>query len=70
MGFVALSQVNAWKTSAGSVWEIPQHYYAPIEQQAVLLKKGSDSAAAKAFIEFLKGPEARAVISGYGYGVK
>lgn len=70
VGFVALSQVKAWKENKGSVWEIPQRYYAPIEQQAVLLKKGEDSAAARAFLDFLKGPEARAVITGYGYGVE
>ncbi len=69
VGFVALSQVKVWKESRGSMWEIPQAYYEPIAQQAVLLKKGSDNEAAKAFIEFLKGPEARAVITGYGYGV-
>lgn len=70
IGFVALSQVKAWKEGAGSVWEIPQAYYAPIEQQAVLLNKGETNPAASAFLEFLKGSEARLVISGYGYGVK
>lgn len=70
VGFVALSQVSAWKKSKGTEWEIPQSYYTPIEQQAVLLKKGSDNAAARDFFEFLKSPEAQAVITGYGYGVK
>lgn len=70
VGFVALSQVNAWNTSEGSVWEIPQEYYTPIEQQGVLLEKGRDSAAARAFLAFLKSDAARAVITGYGYGVK
>lgn len=70
VGFVALSQVRAWKDNKGSVWEIPQSYYAPIKQQAILLKKGSDNDAAKTFVDFLKGPEARAVIIGYGYGVE
>ncbi len=70
VGFVALSQVNTWKGTAGSTWEIPQSYYAPIEQQAVLLKKGEGSEAAGAFLEFLKDSEARKVITGYGYGVK
>lgn len=69
VGFVALSQVNAWKKSEGTKWEIPQSYYAPIEQQAVLLKKGADNKAAKAFLDFLKSDEARAVITGYDYGV-
>jgi molybdate transport system substrate-binding protein len=70
VGFVAYSQVKAWKESKGTVWAIPQAYYAPIEQQAVLLKKGADDEAAKAFLAFIKGGEARAVITGYGYGVK
>ncbi len=70
IGFVALSQVTAWKRSKGTQWAIPQGYYKPIEQQAVLLKKGADNEAAKAFLDFLKGDEARAVITGYGYGVQ
>ena len=70
VGFVALSQVSAWKAGEGSVWEIPQSYYAPIEQQAVLLKKGNNKPAAKAFLNFLKSKAARTVIRGYGYGVE
>lgn len=70
VGFVALSQVTAWKKSEGTMWAIPQDYYSPIEQQAVLLKKGAENKAAMAFIKFLKSEEARKVINGYGYGVK
>ena len=70
VGFVALSQVKAWKETTGTAWEIPQSYYAPIEQQAVLLKKGGENEAAKDFIDFLKSDQARAVINGYGYGVE
>lgn len=69
-GFVALSQVNAWKGAGGSTWRIPETYYAPIEQGAVLLKKGAANPAAAAFLEFLKGEEARKVIEGFGYGVE
>lgn len=68
VGFVAMSQVKAWKDSDDSVWDIPQEYYASIEQQAILLKKGEGSKAALAFLDFLKAKEARKVISGYGYG--
>ena len=39
-----------------------------IRQDAVLLKKGEDSDAAQAFVEFLQGPEAEAIITQYGYG--
>lgn len=65
LGFVALSQVVA--ISAGSRWLVPQTLYKPIRQDAVLLANGSESEAAKAFLAFLKGPEARAVIARYGY---
>ncbi len=68
VGFVAYSQVKAW-SGEGSVWLIPQDYYAPIAQQAVLLKKGEHNPAAIAFVEFLKGATAREVIAGYGYGL-
>lgn len=70
VGFVALSQLSAWKGDKGTRWAIPQSYYDPIEQQAVLLNKGADNEAAKAFLDFLKSDEARAVITGYGYGVE
>ncbi|MBK1623999.1 molybdate ABC transporter substrate-binding protein [Afifella marina] len=66
LGFVALSQIAA--NSEGSRWEVPVDLYTPIKQDAVLLKKGEESAAAKAFLDFLKGPEAGAIIEKYGYG--
>ena len=48
---------------------MPQDLYAPIRQDAVLLKKGENDEASSAFLEFLKGPEARAVIEKFGYGL-
>ncbi len=66
VGFVALSQI-AGRTD-GSRWLVPQELYEPIRQEAILLKRGADSPAAKAFVDFLKGPEARIVIEKYGYG--
>ena len=68
-GFVAYSQVKGWPGEAGSLWVIPQAYYAPIEQAAVLLQKGAANPAARVFLAFLKGAAAREVIEGYGYGV-
>jgi molybdate transport system substrate-binding protein len=65
LGFVALSQVV--NTTAGSRWMVPQALYRPIRQDAVLLRTGQDSAAAKAFLAFLKGPEAEGVIARFGY---
>lgn len=67
IGFVALSQVIF--TKDGSRWLVPTSLHAPIAQDAVLLKVGADSDAAKAFLSFLKGKDARAVVEKYGYGV-
>ncbi|HEY0783697.1 MAG TPA: molybdate ABC transporter substrate-binding protein [Thermoanaerobaculia bacterium] len=69
LAFVALSQVQVPGTAAkGSVWRVPETLYAPIEQQAVLLTSAKDSAAARAFLEFLRGAAAKAIIARYGYG--
>jgi molybdate transport system substrate-binding protein len=65
LGFVALSQVI--DQPGGSRWVVPAADHAPIEQQAILLKPGAEDPAAKAFLAFLKGPEARAVIRRFGY---
>ena len=65
LGFVAASQIPDPAGSArGSWWVVPGEFYSPIEQQAVLL---TDSPAARAFVEFLKADEARAIIRRYGY---
>lgn len=66
VGFVALSQVIF--VDGGSRWIVPSKLYTPIAQDAVLLKTGASNDAARAFLAFLKGPEARAVIEKYGYG--
>lgn len=71
LGFVALSQlVSAHAPKGGSRWEVPQTLHRPIEQAAVLLKRGAENAAARAFIDFLRGAKAREVIAAYGYGVE
>ena len=67
LGFVALSQL--FGVTEGTRWLVPQNLYAPIRQDAVLLKKGENDEASKAFLEFLKGPEARAIIEKFGYAL-
>lgn len=68
-GFVALSAAkNPEKPAGGSLFEIPQEWFEPIRQDAILLKKGENSEAARAFLEFLKGPQAREISARFGYG--
>lgn len=72
LGFVALSQIRSVKPGEappGSFWLVPQELYDPILQDAALLKRAETNPAAKALIEFRKGPEARADIEASGYGV-
>lgn len=68
LGFVAAAQVA--DSDAGSRWDVPTELHVPIRQDAVLLRNGEGKEAAIAFLEFLKGPVAAAVIEGYGYGVE
>ncbi len=65
LGFVALSQLVG--EPGGSRWLVPERDHAPIVQQAVLLKPGRASPGARAFLAFLKGGQARAIIRRFGY---
>ncbi len=68
LGFVALSQIyKDGKLTGGSAWIVPADLHDPIKQDAVILKNGADNPAAQAFIDYLKGPQAAAVIKSYGY---
>lgn len=66
-GFVALSQVLTMPAEErGSFWVVPESHHQPILQEAILLKENAD---ARAFLEYLKAPEAKARIAEFGYGV-
>jgi molybdate transport system substrate-binding protein len=68
LGFVALSQVyQDGRLGSGSAWVVPETLYAPIRQDALLLKQGEDNPAARALLEYLQGPQAAAIIESYGY---
>lgn len=70
LGFVALSQIfKDGKVTSGSAWIVPANLHDPIKQDAVILTKGKDSAAAKALVQYLKGPKAAAIIKSYGYEI-
>ena len=70
LGFVAMSQVfKGGKLTSGSGWVVPQSLYAPLLQDAVLLKPGEKNEAALAFLQFLKTPEATSIIISLGYEI-
>ena len=68
IGFVAAS--GARGTGGGSRWDVPADLHAPIRQDAVLLARAANNAAAQAFLDFLRGNRAREIISGFGYGLE
>lgn len=70
LGFVALSQVwENGKLKSGSAWIVPAELHSPIRQDAVLLNRGKDNAAAVALMAFLKSDAAKAVIRSFGYEI-
>ncbi|HMO42285.1 MAG TPA: molybdate ABC transporter substrate-binding protein [Phenylobacterium sp.] len=64
LGLVALSQVIGGR---GDYWIVPERLHDPIDQQAVLLRRGAANPAAVGFVDFLQGPQAKAVIRRYRY---
>lgn len=67
LGFVAWSQISRPGDFVdGSFWNVPQDLYAPIEQQAVLLK---DSPAAREFLALVRSAAGAGIIREHGYGL-
>lgn len=70
IAFVAMSQVlEGGRLKGGSMWVVPQSLYAPIEQDAVLLKRAARNEAALALMKLLQSPNIKDLIRSYGYGI-
>ncbi|MDZ4399830.1 molybdate ABC transporter substrate-binding protein [Hydrogenophaga sp.] len=70
IAFVAKSQVlEGGRLKSGSMWIVPQNLYAPIQQDAVLLKRGANNEAAVALMKLIKGPNIQVLIRSYGYDI-
>lgn len=65
LGFVAPSQVIG--KAEDRWWRVPPGLYRPIEQDAVLLRTGEGNPVAAAFLAFLRGGEAQAIIRRHGF---
>jgi molybdate transport system substrate-binding protein len=68
LGFVALAQLHG--VTAGTRWLVPENLHSPIRQDAVLLKRGANDEASKAFLAFLKAPEVREIIESFGDSIE
>jgi molybdate transport system substrate-binding protein len=70
IGFVAMSQVlEGGRLKGGSMWVVPQTLYAPIQQDAVLLKRAANNESAVALMKLLQSPNIKELIRSFGYGV-
>ena len=70
LGFVAAAQLTLDRLPATRcIWNVPERYHEPIDQQAVLLMPGKNIEAARQFLSFLQGPEARRIVIENGYNV-
>jgi len=67
-GLIAWSLILAGDNKSES-WRVPESWFDPIDQDAVLLTHGRENAAAHAFMTYLSSPDARAIITAQGYSV-
>jgi molybdate transport system substrate-binding protein len=69
-GIVALSLVRTPGHALAGAWvEVPAGLYHPIAQGAILTARGARNPAARIYLAFLHGPQARKIIEQFGYGL-
>lgn len=70
VGFVALAHAIAPSMQGkGKYWIVPADAYPALDQGVVLLAHSSHRQEAQAFLEYVKSPEAAAVLKRYGFSV-
>ena len=68
LGFVALSQIyRDGSIQTGSAWIVPDSYHSPIRQDAAILNRAKDNAAAAEFMTWFKRQEVKDIIRSFGY---
>ena len=68
LGFVALGQVRTLPPARqGSHWLVPAELHEPLRQEAVLLRRGADKAAARALLDYLRASDVKSIIQNLGY---
>lgn len=68
IGIIALSlAVAPVMKETGMYWGIPLDAYPRLEQGAVVLKAAKDLKTARAFLDYVKGPDGAAVFKRYGF---
>ncbi len=68
VGLVALAHVLAPAMKGkGKYWEVPAESYPPLDQGAVVIANSPHARDARAFLDYLKSSDARAVLRRYGF---
>ncbi len=71
LGIVALAYaISPRNLDAGSYWRIPPDLYAPVHQDAVLLRRAENNLAAIEFLNFLQSERVKTIIREFGYEVE
>ncbi len=69
-GLIALSHALAPALkNKGRYWTVPLDAYPTLNQAAVVLSRSKQQDAARRFLEFLRSPEATAVLTSYGFSL-
>jgi len=70
VGILALSlALSPPLQKAGTMYRMPDDWYPPIRQAAVVLQRSTQKAAAKQFLTFLERPEIARILEQYGFAV-
>jgi molybdate transport system substrate-binding protein len=56
--------------SAGTYVDVPESWYPPLQQAAVVLASSRQKPLARQFIEYLKKPESVRILQSYGFAVR
>lgn len=68
VGFVALAHALAPAMKGkGKYWRVPAEAYPPLDQGAVVIAHSPHAQDARAFLEYMKSAEARAILQHYGF---
>ena len=68
IGIIAFSLAAAPAVKeTGLFWEVPPEAYPRLEQGAVIMRTAKDPKTARAFLDYVRGPEGRGVFARYGF---
>ncbi len=64
---VAITALSLVRAGSGFMSPVPEQLYSPIEQEAAVIGEGTSDA--RAFLDYLGSPEARAILKKFGFGL-